>query len=157
MMKTSYPPNGGLDEAYILQKLHNKSRQLKRLTSLVCKHLPLEFEQHVYVLNYDGNQLILGTHEQMLAAKLRYLIPQLKSTLQEKAAFKQLSFIKIKITSPLKVQLDLAQSKQEKECLCTQHTAQLLQEFSDSLDENHEDHALQQALKRLAAHIKYKD
>jgi len=151
-MKNYSSKTTGFDDAYILQSLFNKSQQLKRLSKIVCEQLPIEYQDKIFVLNYHNKLLLLGTNEQLLASKLRYLLPQLKNALLEKAAFKNLLRVKVKVTSLQQPAFASNKQKQKTHLIYSDKSSQLLSEFSDSLEE--EDSALQSSLKRLAQHIR---
>lgn len=157
-MKNKYPKtSGGFDDAYILQSLHNKNQQLKRWSKIIANFLPLEFQDSVFVLSYQNQQLLLGTQEQLLASKLRYLLPQLQDNLQRHPAFTQLASIKLKVTPASQVNSVLSSLQSNTIHFYSDESAQILSEFSDSLGEDPEEQALRNALNKLAGHIKSKN
>jgi len=155
-MKNHSRKTSGYEDAFTLQSLYSKKNELEKLSAVVCAHLPIEYQSKILVVKYQNNQLLLNTSNQLLAYKLRFLLEQLKKDLQQQVEFNNLTVIKLKITSSVAQNNTASDAKPQPELLYSEKSAQLLADFSESLGSNKEDRALQQALKRLAQHIKEK-
>ena len=87
-----------------LGQLLSKSQQLSQLQHLLAQHLPAELVARCRVLNFNACQLIIGTCDSGIAAKLRFMAPQLlqhiqeDNTLQNRYDMIRISAIRIKVT-----------------------------------------------------------
>lgn len=67
-----------------------KVEQLKQLQKQVGEYLPEELKAHCHVANFREGVLVLAVASSAWTTKLRYVLPELMSTLRQQAKLHQL-------------------------------------------------------------------
>ncbi len=148
-MKSSRPIDKVIEQASDeLATLITRTRQLKRLTYILRRHLDEHLAKHCYIGNISAPTLTILVDGASWATKLRFATPDLLEKLsEENQVFNGLKQIKVKILTPTR----------ESETTVTHHGPQMNLENAkglQSLAESIEDPDLQRALNKLARHAK---
>ena len=150
-MKSSRPIDKVFKDASDeLATLITRTQQLKRLTHMLRRHLDPQLAKHCYIGNINKPVLTIVVDGASWATKLRFVAPTLLGELsQENPIFSELTQVKVKILTPIL----------EREGQIIHPGPQMNAENArgiQSLAENIEDPALQQALQNLARRAKDK-
>jgi len=148
-MKSSRPIDKVFEQASDeLATLITRTRQLKRLTNILRRHLDEQLAKHCYIGNISTPVLTILVDGASWATKLRFATPDLLEKLrQENHIFSDINQIKVKILTPI--------NKTESTAIHTGPQMNLENARGlRSLAESIEDPGLQQALNKLARHAK---
>ena len=78
-----------------LISIYSKSAELEQLGEQINKHLPKNFIKHVKIASFDKGVLIISCKNSMMANELRFLLPELRTTLRQQEKLYNLANIKL--------------------------------------------------------------
>lgn len=133
-----------------LATLITRTKQLKRFTSQLRRHLDAELAPHCYIGNLEKSSLTIMVDSAAWATKLRFVAPTLIAPLrQESPVFSEIKQIMVKVLTPTpesEVSIHTQGPQMNEE------NARGIESLADDID----DPALQQALHKLARHAQDK-
>jgi len=137
----------------ILSDLYAKTAEKATLKKQVLDTVPDALKQYIYDCFMHQTILILVVENQLVASKIRYILPQLRVELQRQNEFKMLRKIRLQIkVSHFKEDKDVntEANSQYSKPQYSSTSSSLLNEFAESIG----DQELQGALIKLAKHVK---
>jgi len=133
-----------------LLDLYAKTAQKSTLKKQVVDVIPDEIKEHIIDCFMHQTLLTLVVENQLIASKIRYILPQLKGKLQSHDEFKILRKIRLQIkVSKLKEKILIDKGPKPQYSIAS---SSLLNELAESIG----DQELQNALIKLAKHVKEK-
>lgn len=78
-----------------LVNIYQKSIDVGQLSNKVLPLLPSHLQPHVNVASFEKGTLVLTYKNSSIANELRYLVPELRNALRQKAQLHQLAQIKL--------------------------------------------------------------
>ena len=78
-----------------LVNIYQKSIDVDQLSNKVLPLLPKHLQSYVTIASFEKGTLVLAYKNSSIANELRYLVPELRDTLRQKAQMHQLTQIKL--------------------------------------------------------------
>ena len=82
-----------------LIEIYQRTQKIKALNDILSNYLPAHLQAHFSVGNFNNGYLTLTTSDPVWASQLRYLLPELRDNLRNKAGIYQLTSIQIHISA----------------------------------------------------------
>lgn len=139
----------GNQEAAPWARAMQRGKKLQQLSRWVQSALDAELAKHCQAINLRGNTLYLATDATVWATRLRYQLPSLLRSLQERHELRDLRDIQVRVIPATAA----APSKPHRRASLSAESADCLQQCAEAVA----DETLSSALRRLAGRHRRKD
>lgn len=133
-----------------LRRVREHARQMRSLHQIVIRYLPPDCANHVHYVHLDDTTLVLYVDSPEWSSRLRFLLPDVKSSLKLYHNYQYINELQVRNISPTPLPVYSSKFSAEKPTI--------MKETIDSIEQLSEKKspALQQSLRRLALTLRQK-